>query len=85
MTYKEKYDLEEDWYKRVLLTSMYHIAQTYRNSKWTIHQTAEYFGCSDGLISENIKIADCIQKDELTFMKMKTRREALRYIEVRNG
>lgn len=86
MTYKEKYDSEQDWYKKVLLTSMYHLAMNHRNKgKWTIQDTANYFGCSSGLISENLKIADCIQTDEHNLMKIKTRREALRYLEVRHG
>lgn len=86
MTFKEKYNSVSDWYRKAIIMNMYHLAQISRtDGNWTIQYTAHYFECSIGLVSENLKIADCIQTDESIMMKMKTRREALRYIEVKHG
>lgn len=86
MTFKEKYDSVEDWYKKSIVMNMYHTIMEQKIKDWTISDTAHYFGCSIGLVSENLKIAKSIETDKNHDLeKMKTRREALRYIEVRNG
>lgn len=44
--------------------------------KWTIRQTASYFGVSNGLVCENLKLAEHIDK----IKGCKNRKEALERI-----
>lgn len=82
MTFRQKYESVEDWYAKVLIMEIYHLTMT-QKIEWTIKNTAEYFECSFGLVSENLRLADMIHKDENLF-RLKTRREALRYLEMRH-
>lgn len=83
MTFREKYESVEDWYSKVLIMEIYHLAMT-QQTEWAIKNTAQYFGCSFGLVSENLRLAELIHRDE-NLIRLKTRREALRYLEVRHG
>lgn len=79
MTFYERYGLEPEWYGKVLVMEIYHLTMRQRRNKWTITDTAKYFHCSIGLVSENLKIARALhQNNEL--VELLTRKEALRKI-----
>jgi hypothetical protein len=61
MTFQEKYKQVKTWHDRALIMEIYHLAMTARG-RWTIALTAKYFGCSVGLVSENLKLATAIHK-----------------------
>lgn len=55
---------------------IYHLAMTSRDRTWTISKTASHFNCSIGLVSENLKLADALHKDD-KLCECKYRDEAL--------
>jgi hypothetical protein len=84
MTFKEKYDSETIWHRKVLIVELFHLAQknTHRRStdkKWTQRDTARVLGVSVGLISENLKLAKAIHKND-SILSCETRQEALEKI-----
>lgn len=62
MTFQEKYKQVKTWHDRALVMEIYHLAMVSREKKWPISNTAKYFGCSVGLVSENLKLAQAIHK-----------------------
>lgn len=50
-----------------MVMELYHLAMTYQGyqGKWTISKTAEYFECSIGLVSENLKLAQALHNKPL--------------------
>lgn len=82
MTFKEKYSSESTWYGKVMVMEIYHLAMRQRVNNWTITKTAEEFGCSIGLVSENLKLALAIHSND-AILKCETRQEALN--KVNNG
>lgn len=79
MTFQEKYKQVKTWHDRVLVMEIYHLAMVARRKKWPISLTAKYFGCSVGLVSENLKLAQAIHKDP-TIIKVESRDKALKEI-----
>lgn len=77
MTFKERYNLESTWQGRVIIMEIYHLAQCHRFKQWTVTRTAEYFGCSIGLTSENLRLALATHRDE-AILKCEYRQEALK-------
>lgn len=79
----DRYNAAPDWHTKCLLMALYH--QTKRVqlvSYWTITDTAEYFGVSRGLVSENIKLSNAIDED-ISITKCKTRQAALDLIRIK--
>lgn len=79
MTFFERYHLEETWYGKVIIIQTYHLAMTHRFPNWTVTLTAEEFGLSISLVSENLKIAERIHQNP-KILECKSRQEALRRI-----
>lgn len=77
MTFLERYNQETTWQGKATVMGLYHLAMKQRHKSWTITLTAEYFGVSIGLVSENIQLADAMHKWEI-IGKQRTRNEALR-------
>lgn len=78
VTWLDRYNSSETWHEKCLIMALYHL--TMRNnmkSSWTITNTAEYFNCSRGLVSENLKIAKAIDEDIIDLNKCLTRQSAL--------
>lgn len=67
MTYREQYNSHSKWQERVLVMNLFHCLQVAHQKKWGMKDTAEYFGVSIGLVSENLLLAvrmkDCAQFD----------------------
>jgi len=61
-TFKEKYEACKTWHDKVLVMEIFHLAMRARDSNWTVFKTANEFGCSVGLVSENLKIAQALHK-----------------------
>jgi len=56
---------------------IYHLAMMTKEKKWTIGNTAKYFRCSNGLVSENLKLARAIHSNP-TIIKVESRDKALK-------
>lgn len=57
MTFRESYSLAKSWQRRVTLISLYHNAKLSRNKEWKLTDSANYFNCSIGLISESLTLS----------------------------
>jgi len=77
MTFLERYQSEPTWHGKVYVMEIYHLTMTHNKPKWTISQTAGYFECSIGLVSENLKLGHAIHLDE-KLLKCSSRQEALK-------
>jgi hypothetical protein len=77
MTYQEAYRAEKTWHGKVTVMEIFHLTMTLRVKKWTLAGTADIFGVSIGLVSENLRLAAMIHRDE-RIMKCKTRKDALK-------
>lgn len=77
MTFLEKYQMETTWHGRVYVMEIYHLTMSHTKERWTISQTAQYFECSIGLVSENLKLGHAIHNNE-NLMKCQSRQEALK-------
>jgi hypothetical protein len=76
MTFFDKYVLAEEWWSKVMIMEIYHLTMKQRDRKWTVANTAKYFGVSVGLVSENLKLASFIHT-EPKLLKLSTRKDAL--------
>lgn len=77
MTFRERYTHAQTWHDKAIVIELYHLAMTHRNKGWTISKTAEYFQCSIGLVSENLKLAHAIHIQP-SILNIPSRQEALR-------
>lgn len=77
MTFLERYAQESTWHGKVLVMEIYHLAMAHRQRGWTITKTAESFGCSIGLVSENLRLAHAIHVNE-KILKCESRQDALK-------
>lgn len=60
-SFKERYDKEKIWHKKVLVMEIFHLTMCEKSKgHWPIRNTAKYFDVSIGLVSENLKLADAI-------------------------
>ena len=82
MTFKTRYDSEATWDGKVAIMEIYHLAMCQRIKNWTLKDTAEYFDCSIGLISENLRLANLIHLDP-KILKCESRQVALRKLNSR--
>lgn len=79
LSFFEKYVKETTWHGKATVMSLYHMAQTIRFTHWTLGDTADYFGCSNGLVSENLKLARALDTNP-RLASIETRQEALKRI-----
>ena len=79
ITFIERYNNSQNWHEKAIIIEIFHLSRQHNGSRWTITHTANYFGVSIGLVSENLKLADAIHKDE-RILKCQSRQEALRKI-----
>lgn len=77
MTFPERYYKEDTWQGRVTIMEIYHLAMTSKVKGWTIRQTAQEFNCSNGLVSENLRIANAFHIDD-RLMSCKSRQDAIK-------
>lgn len=63
MTYREAFNEERRWDRKILLISVYHSRLQLRHGadKWKIKDTAKYFRKSSSYVSENLKIAEALR------------------------
>lgn len=84
MDLKKRYEDTVEWYKKALIMQMYHLQQKLTDKKWPLIKTANYFGVSVGLVSENLRLAACIDTyPEL--IKQESRQKALDVVERRKS
>jgi len=77
MTFIERYNNEDTWYGKVLVMSIYHMVMCQKEKTWTLQDTASFFECSIGLVSENIRLAKKLDTDP-KFINNRSRVEALK-------
>jgi hypothetical protein len=78
MTYKEQFEREKRWYKRVVILDFYHNSKLFHNKKWKVADTAKIFGISVGHCSESIMLCNAI-KEQPELEKL-SRNQALKHI-----
>jgi len=59
-----------------MIMELYHLGMSSRFTSWTIHKTAQYFTVSNGLVSENLKLANSFHSNENVYNCV-TRQDAL--------
>lgn len=79
MTFLERYQSETTWYGRVIIVEIFHLTMTQRSKEWTIAKTALELGLSVSLVSENLKLAEAMHRDE-SLINAGSRVKALRKI-----
>ncbi len=84
MTFKDRYDIELTWHGKALVMEIYHLAMCQRAKDWTLKATSEYFKCSIGLVSENLRLATAIHIND-NLISCNTRQEALRKLNLYKG
>lgn len=87
VTFKEKYSEVDTWQEKAVLISLYHTAMCLRYKSWTQDDTAQHFGVSRGLVSENIRLAQAIDLPGIgpKLMKCETREKGLKLIDRRGA
>ena len=83
MTFLERYRNETTWHGKALVMEIYHLAMSHRSKGWTLTRTAEHFGVSIGLVSENLRLAHAIHMND-KILKCESRQEALKKLNGRN-
>lgn len=84
MTFQERYEKEETWYGRVIIMEIFHLAMTQRQENWTISNTAKEFNTSIGLVSENLRLAEAMHRDD-ALINCDSRQLALKRLLVRRA
>ena len=79
MTLREKYYRVNSWSDKVTVMELHHLRMKHQNPKYTISQTALYFGVSLGLVSENLRLASLMHTTP-EILHCANRQEALKYI-----
>lgn len=79
MTFKERYSMSTTWQERSQVMEIFHLAQVLHNKKWRIQDSAQYFQCSLGLMSENLKLAEAMHARS-DILNCNSRQDALRRI-----
>lgn len=77
MNLKEKYEIAGSWYEKVILMEIYHLAMIQLSPQWTLKKTSEYFGCSIGLVCENLSLAKEMNRNN-KILKQSNREMALK-------
>lgn len=77
MTFPEKYHESTKWVDKVLILEIFHLTMCMRDNTWTVSKTANEFGCSIGLVSENLRLANLIHARP-DMLKVESRVDALK-------
>jgi hypothetical protein len=80
MTFLERYNLEETWWRKVLIMEIFHLTMSRQDNSWTLGKTAENFNVSIGLVSENLRIAQASHGLLSTILNCDTRESALKML-----
>lgn len=80
MDYKEQYEHEKIWHKKINIVAACHLEHCVKHKDWSITKTAKLLDLSIGTISENLRIAELIDKNPKLIERCNNRKEALRYI-----
>jgi hypothetical protein len=78
MTFLERYNSEEIWWRKVLIMEIFHFAMSRQDNNWTLGKTAGSFNVSIGLVSENLRIAEYSHKTNI--LNCDTREAALKML-----
>lgn len=62
MNFQEKYDLCKTWQERVIVMRLFHTVMLHRQKDWSIKRFASLTGYSSALISENLRLAEALDK-----------------------
>lgn len=82
MDFYTAYKTTEEWHRKADLVHLYHNMCRSGDSRWTLKNTAMYFGVSLALVSEDVKLSKAFNKwPEL--VKMETRQHALEEVKKR--
>ena len=79
MTFLERYNREDTWWGKTLIMEIFHLTMCRRDTEWTVGKTADQFGCSIGLVSENLRLAQYSHL-ESTLFNCETREAALKML-----
>lgn len=83
MTFREKFDSELKWDRKVMLLSLFHLRKKLKHGKkWKMRHTAKYFCKSLAFVSEDLKIAKALHEG-LVFTSRKNAIKVIRAI--KNG
>jgi len=80
MTPQDLFKQKKEWQDKVALVSYLHHKMILKDKSWTVKDTAHYFEISIGLVSENLKLAEYLDKVKVC----KTRKQALTLLRI-NG
>ncbi len=76
MTYKEKYDSEKDWRRKVLILDSFHCIMLTKHEDWKLINTATSMNISQSTVSEDLRVAELLREGK----DFRTRIEAVRSI-----
>lgn len=76
LSFLDRYNQSKTWQERVMVMEIYYYA-TKDLPEFKLKWMARYFDVSIGLVSENLKLADAIHRDE-RFLKIESRNQALK-------
>jgi glucan phosphorylase len=72
-----RYHDSDKWYEKALIILVYHTIMSGAVENWTMRMTAKKLDRSVGLISEDIRLAQCI-KDHDDMLKLPDRQSAMK-------
>jgi hypothetical protein len=81
MTFNQRYQQEDTWYGKAIVMGIFHTVMCQNEIRWSLKDTADYFECSIGLVSENIRLAKAIDNPKKDLLTCKSRVEALKKLE----
>lgn len=76
MNFKEKFEEEKIWYKKIILVELCHLSQ----KKPRLVTTAKVLDLSLGTISENLRLAKLFHSNPKIMESCSNRKEALKYL-----
>jgi hypothetical protein len=62
MNFQQKYDHCVTWQEKVIVMRLYHSVMLHRHTDWSIRKFAQQTGHSSALISENLRLAEALDK-----------------------
>lgn len=78
MTFLERYSQATTWQEKCIIFEIFQFSMRNRYGKrWQLINTADYFGVSLALVSENLKLAEAIHTHK-DFDKIVSRKQALK-------
>lgn len=73
-----KYHDSDKWYEKALIILVYHTIMSGTVKHWTLRMTAKKMDRSVGLVSEDIRLAQCIKLHEDIMLKLPDRQSAMK-------